>query len=99
MTLGPVDGLPLLTAFLVSYLERDSIGSARPTQRRNVPMQRKTDRDPPIPAAARPVHDAIVALTDAFCREQLNTEYQSLCRKLAATRARKRPSPLTRGKP
>src|SRR5262245_27411232 len=62
-------------------------------------MPRKTDREPPIPAAARPAHDAIVALTDAFCREHLNAEYEALCRKLAAALARKRPSPLARGKP
>ena len=62
-------------------------------------MPRRTDREPPVPAAARPAHDAIVALTDAFCREHLNEEYESLCRKLAAALARKRPSPLARGKP
>ena len=62
-------------------------------------MPRKTDREPPVPAAARPAHDAIVALTDAFCREHLNAEYKALCRKLAGVLARKRPSPLARGKP
>ena len=41
----------------------------------------------------------IVALTDAFCREHLNEEYEALCRKLAGTLARKRPSPLPSGKP
>jgi len=63
-----------------------------------MPMPRKSDREPPVPTAARPAYDAIVALTDAFCREHLNAEYESLCRKLAAALARKRPSPLTRGK-
>lgn len=62
-------------------------------------MPQKSDRETPIPAAARPAHDAIVALTDAFCREHLNDEYLALCRNLAAALARKRPSPLTRGKP
>ena len=62
-------------------------------------MPRKSDRELSIPAAARPAHDAIVALTDAFCREHLNAEYEALCRKLAGVLARKRPSPLTRGKP
>lgn len=38
-------------------------------------------------------------MTDAFCREFLNDEYAELCRKLAAALARKRPSPLLRGKP
>src|SRR4051794_23657467 len=51
-----------------------------------------------IPASAPPVYDAVVALTDAFCREHLNGEYEAMCRKLAGVLARKRPSPLTRGK-
>src|SRR5262249_14882807 len=52
-----------------------------------------------IPAKVRPAHDAIVVLTDAFCPEHLDDEYQALCRRLAGVLARKRPSPLTRGKP
>lgn len=51
------------------------------------------------PAAVRPAHDRIVDLTDAFCREHLDEEYGALCRKLAGVLARKRPSPLSRGKP
>jgi hypothetical protein len=51
------------------------------------------------PAAARAAHDRIVALIDAFCRKHLDEEYASLCRKMAGILARKRPSPLTRGKP
>jgi Domain of unknown function (DUF6398) len=47
----------------------------------------------------RRAHDEIVGLTDAFCREHLDDEYGALCRKLAGVLARKRPSPLTRGKP
>jgi hypothetical protein len=49
--------------------------------------------------AARSAHDAIVGLIDAFCREHLDEEYRALSRKLAGILARKRPSPLTRGKP
>jgi hypothetical protein len=49
--------------------------------------------------AVRPAHDAIVRLTDAFCQEHLGDEYAALCRKLAGVLARKRPSPLARGKP
>jgi hypothetical protein len=56
-------------------------------------------REPSIPATARPAYDAIVALTDAFCREHLDGEYEALCRKLAGALARKRPSPLPSGKP
>ena len=51
------------------------------------------------PAAARAAHDRVVALTDAFCREYLDDEYEALCRKMAGILARKRPSPLARGKP
>jgi Domain of unknown function (DUF6398) len=62
-------------------------------------MAAKREGEGAIPVAARPAYDAVVALTDAFCREHLNAEYEALCRKLAAALARKRPSPLTRGKP
>ena len=56
-------------------------------------------KEPSIPATARPAYDAVVSLTDAFCREHLNEEYEALCRKLAGALARKRPSPLPSGKP
>jgi Domain of unknown function (DUF6398) len=59
----------------------------------------KQHGEPLVPATAKPAHDVIVGLTDAFCREHLNAEYEALCRKLAAALARKRPSPLIRGKP
>ena len=52
-----------------------------------------------IPAPSQPAYDAIVGLTDRFCQAHLTHEYQMLCRKLAGFLARKRPSPLTRGKP
>jgi hypothetical protein len=55
--------------------------------------------EPPIPEAARPAYEAVVGLIDAFCREHLDEEYRVLSRKLAGILARKRPSPLTRGKP
>jgi len=61
-------------------------------------ITRQPRKEPSIPAAVRPSYDAIVALTDSFCREHLNDEYQALCRKLAGVLARKRPSPLLRGK-
>jgi hypothetical protein len=44
------------------------------------------------------IFEVIVEMTDAFCEAYLNGEYADLCRKLAAVLARKRPSPLTRGK-
>jgi hypothetical protein len=55
--------------------------------------------EPTVPATARPAYETVVGLTDAFCREHLNEEYEALCRKLAGALARKRPSPLPGGKP
>ena len=54
---------------------------------------------PTTSEAARPAHDEIVGIVDAFCHEFLDDEYATLCRKLAGILARKRPSPLIRGKP
>ena len=51
-----------------------------------------------VPSDVRPKYEAITALTDAFCKEHLNEEYAELCRGLVAALARKRPTPLTRGK-
>ena len=39
--------------------------------------------EPPVPEAARPAYEVIVGLTDAFCRENLDGEYQAMCRRLA----------------
>lgn len=52
-----------------------------------------------IPRAMRPRYEALVALTDAVCREHLTEEYAELCRRLVAALCRKRPSPATRGWP
>jgi hypothetical protein len=52
-----------------------------------------------VPASVEPAYSAIVNLTDAVCEKHLNSEYAALARRLAATLARKRPSPILRGKP
>ena len=52
-----------------------------------------------VPKSAEPAYLAIAALTDSVCSQHLNAEYAALSRKLAATLARKRPSPILRGKP
>jgi hypothetical protein len=51
-----------------------------------------------VPSIMQPVYDEIVALTDAVCRKNLDDEYAELARKLTAALARKRPSPLNRGR-
>jgi len=52
-----------------------------------------------VPRALDPAYSAIVSLTESVCKEYLNSEYATLARKLAAALARKRPSPIVRGKP
>jgi hypothetical protein len=71
----------------------------QPTTRQRVARDRNEGGKPTTSEAARLAHEEIVAKTDAFCREFLDDEYATLCRKLAGLLARKRPSPLTRGKP
>jgi hypothetical protein len=61
--------------------------------------KRQPGDEPLVPATVRPAYEVIVGLTDAFCREHLDAEYEALCRKLAGVLARKRPSPLPSGKP
>ncbi len=61
-------------------------------------MARKTKSET-VPEAMKPRYDEIVALTDAFCEEHLDAEYAQVCRQMAATLARKRPSPLLGGRP
>ncbi len=52
-----------------------------------------------VPASTSAAYKAVVALTEPFCKERLDDEYASLSRRLTAALARKRPSPLVRGKP
>jgi hypothetical protein len=51
-----------------------------------------------VPTKLRPIYESIVYITDEFCEDHLSGEYAELCRKMAATLSRKRPSPLTQGK-
>jgi hypothetical protein len=51
-----------------------------------------------IPRAMAEKFSAITALTDAFCEKYLNGEYQVLIHRVVGTLARKRPSPLLKGK-
>lgn len=52
-----------------------------------------------VPAAMKSTYATIVALIDPFCQQYLTSEYATLCHELAAALSRKRPSPLSRGKP
>lgn len=59
----------------------------------------KSPRSTTVPKAMQATYDAVVALTDAFCRDHLTNEYRDLARTMAAALSRKRPSPLTSGQP
>ena len=59
----------------------------------------KQSREETVPAKMKPTYEAIVARIEAVCKEHLNDEYATLSRQLAAALARKRPSPIERGKP
>src|SRR2546425_12893947 len=50
-----------------------------------------------VPKPMQATFDAIVALTDAFCRAHLDEEYAQLARQVTAALCRKRPSPLATG--
>jgi hypothetical protein len=68
------------------------------------PLPVKTPKAKPVPKPPSKeerdeVLRAVLGLIDQFCREHLNEEYAVLCRKLAETLARKRPSPLLHGNP
>ncbi len=52
-----------------------------------------------VPKLMQETFDKIATLTEDFCTNYLNKEYADLSRELIAALARKRPSPLTRGKP
>jgi Domain of unknown function (DUF6398) len=52
-----------------------------------------------VPKATQAVYEAVVALTDAFCRDHLNDEYQDLAQAMTAALCRKRHNPLTSGQP
>jgi tetratricopeptide (TPR) repeat protein len=84
------------------FRPRRSIGTPplRPEQAEGlIDMAHKQEHEPGIPAPAQSAYEAILALTDTFCREHLNAEYEVLCHRLAEKLARKRPSPLLGGKP
>jgi hypothetical protein len=52
-----------------------------------------------VPESMRAKFEELTRLTDNFCKEHLNDEYAQLCRYLTAALCRKRPSPLSSGKP
>ncbi|MGI4947024.1 MAG: DUF6398 domain-containing protein [Janthinobacterium lividum] len=52
-----------------------------------------------VPKAMQAKYDGVAALTDVFCRDNLNEEFRDLARAMTAALCRKRPSPLASGQP
>ena len=50
-----------------------------------------------IPKEMQQHYDVIAEMLDEFCKEYLDEEYDSLCKKVLAKLCRKRPSPLLKG--
>ncbi len=61
-------------------------------------MPKKTKSEN-VPKKMESTYNSIISLTDKYCKKHLNEEYAQLSRRLTAALCRKRPSPLTRGKP
>jgi hypothetical protein len=59
----------------------------------------KSLRSSTVPKSMQVTYNAVVALTDAFCRDHLNDEYCDLARAMTAALCRKRPNPLVSGQP
>jgi hypothetical protein len=57
----------------------------------------KSQKSEDVPKAMVEKFNSIVALTDEFAQQHLNSEYAQLIRQAAATLCRKRPSPLEKG--
>ena len=50
-----------------------------------------------VPESMQRLYTEITSISDAFCNDHLSEEYAEMARKMAATLARKRPSPLVQG--
>ena len=59
----------------------------------------KSSRPTPVPKHMQTTYDAVVTLTDTFCRDHLTGEYRDLARAMTASLSSKRPSPLAAGQP
>ena len=55
------------------------------------------DKSEKVPKQMQRVFDAVVALTDTFCKDHLNEEYRHLARRATAAMCRKRLTPLVKG--
>ena len=81
---------------IITSLPEGSQPPPPPKQPRKPSPSKATNRS--TSTELKDILGTLIEMTDAFCKEFLNEEYAELCRKLAETLARKRPSPLLQGK-
>lgn len=93
------------TAWVISGMVRSYGRGTAPVLKRQAMelaaqgLPRESVDDLKIPVATRPAAEAIIEVTDRVCAQLLNDEYAALARKAVAKLARKRPSPISSGKP
>ena len=89
----------IITSLPYASEERKAASPEKPKQsKRRSPGTTAAAGSRSASGEAKEIAGELVKLTDAFCRKFLNEEYAQLCRKLAETLARKRPSPLLSGR-
>ncbi len=102
ISFGPGIRRSLNESFRAAKLRHGIVTSLPVSDKPMVPT--KTPKPKPIPRSPSKEEKnealgVIIGLIDQFCKKYLNEEYAVLCRKLAETLARKRPSPLLSGSP
>lgn len=80
----------IITSLPATAGQRTASPASRP--KKKAPRTRRSDE-------VRDILTVVIGLIDQFCKVHLNDEYAALCRELAEKLARKRPSPLLRGRP
>ncbi len=84
---------------IITSLGAEAPAAKPPKKAERKPRKEKaTSTAPSAAVQAKAMAQTLNEMTDDFCREHLNDDYAELCRELTAALARKRPSPLLRGK-
>lgn len=84
---------------IITSLGTEAPAAKPPKKAARKPLKEKaTSAAPSAAVQAKAIAQVLNEMTDDFCREHLNGDYAELCRELTAALARKRPSPLLRGK-
>src|SRR5262249_23433380 len=73
------------------------VGGEHSPQRSGCSTMATISKSERVPKPMQETFNAIIALTDAFCRAHLDEEYAQLARQATAALCRKRPSPLATG--